>query len=47
MTSEAILRELGQPGSRSGSTFTFCMEKGRTATLTFDGAGTLATWRRR
>ena len=36
MTSEQVLRALGQPSSRQNSTFTYCVDS-RTATLQFEG----------
>jgi hypothetical protein len=35
---------LGQPSSRTGADFTYCMTDQRTATLAFDADGNLTTW---
>ena len=42
MSSEQVLRTLGQPSARQGSTFTYCVD-GNIATLTFDG-DSLSGW---
>ena len=41
LTPEAVLGAVGQPSARAGTTFTFCMTGGRTATATFTPAGSL------
>jgi hypothetical protein len=43
MTPEAVVRAVGQPSSRVGTQFTFCMTLGRTATATFTPEGQLLT----
>jgi microsomal dipeptidase-like Zn-dependent dipeptidase len=40
-----VLRTLGQPRSRIGTTFHYCMTNERTATLSFTPDGHLMTWR--
>jgi hypothetical protein len=45
MSPEDVLWTLGQPASRAGSEYTFCVSEDRTATLTFDEDGTLAKWK--
>lgn len=42
MTAEQVVRTLGQPHTRVGTTFTYCTTSG-TATLTFDDRGRLRT----
>ena len=44
MTYRQVLRELGQPSSRTSSTFTYCVSGGREATLRFSSEGELITW---
>ncbi|MGH2747834.1 MAG: hypothetical protein ACRDKB_07915 [Actinomycetota bacterium] len=44
MTSVDVLWTLGQPSSRTGTIFTYCMTGGRTATLRFAPDGTLRSW---
>lgn len=44
MTTRQVLDLLGQPSSRLGSDFTYCMTGGRTARLQFTTAGQLASW---
>ena len=44
MSFEDVLRTLGQPSSRTGQAFTYCISGGRTATLEFDDSGNLAKW---
>ncbi|MGH2756933.1 MAG: hypothetical protein ACRDI3_04005 [Actinomycetota bacterium] len=44
MTTEDVLRLLGQPTSRAGGSFTYCLIGQRTATLSFDASGSLSTW---
>lgn len=41
MTTRAVLEAVGQPSSRLGNAFTYCMTGGRTATATFSPTGTL------
>ena len=41
----AFFRTLGQPNSRVGSTFTYCVEGGRTV-LEFTADGELDKWKR-
>jgi hypothetical protein len=43
MDSEQVLRALGQPSARTGSVFEYCLDKGRTATLTFTPEGSLTS----
>jgi hypothetical protein len=43
MDSEQVLRALGQPNARTGSAFEYCLDKGRTATLTFTPEGSLTS----
>ena len=45
MTPEQAIRTLGQPDSRVGSEFTFCMSEGRTLTLGFDKDDLLSKWK--
>ena len=42
MTPEEVLLALGQPTERSGSTFRYCLPRGREALVHFDAAGTVA-----
>ena len=44
MTPEGVLRTLGQPHSRIGAAFTYCLDGARTATLTFTQDGHLTSW---
>jgi microsomal dipeptidase-like Zn-dependent dipeptidase len=44
MSPRVVLETLGQPSSRMGADFTYCMTDQRTATLTFDADGNLTTW---
>jgi hypothetical protein len=44
MTPEDVLRTLGQPSSRTGATFDYCMADRRRATLTFTPDGSLSSW---
>ena len=44
MSPEEVLWALGQPSSRLGTTFTYCVE-GKTATLEFSGDGALSKWK--
>ena len=45
MTPAEVLQTLGQPNSRVGSEYTFCVAEDRTATLTFDEDGALSKWK--
>jgi hypothetical protein len=45
MSPRDVLTTLGQPGSRQANVFTYCMDAGRTARLTFGSDGTLLTWK--
>jgi hypothetical protein len=45
MSPREVLTTLGQPGARVTNTFTYCMDAGRTARLTFGEDGTLLTWK--
>jgi microsomal dipeptidase-like Zn-dependent dipeptidase len=47
MTPEDVLRALGQPSSRVGQTFDYCVASERTATLTFTDGGLLKSWKTR
>jgi hypothetical protein len=47
MSPEVVLRALGQPSSRQGNEFTYCVAGGRTATLTFTPDATLERWKTR
>jgi hypothetical protein len=44
MTTREVLGHLGQPNSRLGSEFTYCVSGGRMATLTFTQDGSLDSW---
>jgi microsomal dipeptidase-like Zn-dependent dipeptidase len=44
MSTTDVLWALGQPSSRTDTTFTYCLDGGRTATLEFSAAGALLTW---
>jgi hypothetical protein len=44
MTTREVLTALGQPSSRIGGTFTYCMTDDRTASLEFTSAGSLTSW---
>jgi hypothetical protein len=44
MSPEQVLSALGQPSSRTGASFSYCMTDRRTATLTFTPDGSLTTW---
>jgi hypothetical protein len=44
MSPEHVLSALGQPSSRMGASFSYCMTDKRTATLTFTPDGSLTTW---
>ena len=47
MSPRAVLWKLGQPSTRNRTTFTYCLTRGRTATLRFTKAGSLRTWQPR
>jgi microsomal dipeptidase-like Zn-dependent dipeptidase len=44
MSPEQVLSALGQPSSRMGASFSYCLTGERTATLTFTPEGSLTTW---
>ncbi|HEX2058132.1 MAG TPA: hypothetical protein VHI71_07160 [Actinomycetota bacterium] len=44
MTAEEVLRALGQPRTRTGTTFTYCLAGGRTGTVTFTPSGEVESW---
>ncbi|HEX2196924.1 MAG TPA: hypothetical protein VHJ76_08360 [Actinomycetota bacterium] len=44
MTVEEVLRTLGQPRSRLGTAFTFCLAGDRTGTVTFTPGGRVESW---
>lgn len=44
MSSDDVLRLLGQPDSRLGSKFDYCATGGRRSTLTFEANGSLSGW---
>jgi hypothetical protein len=44
MSPEQVLSALGQPSSRTGASFSYCMTDQRTATLRFTPDGSLTTW---
>ncbi|MGH2817245.1 MAG: peptidase [Actinomycetota bacterium] len=44
MSPEQVLSALGQPSSRTGASFGYCMTGERTATLTFTPDGSLTAW---
>jgi hypothetical protein len=41
MTTEQVLEAVGQPATRTGSTFTYCINDGSTGTVTFTSGGKL------
>jgi hypothetical protein len=43
MTPRQVLATLGQPSVRVGRTFQYCVDAGRTATVTFTSDGSLTT----
>ena len=45
MTPRQVLEALGQPSSRIGNKFTYCMSDGDTATVIFTSEGTLDSWK--
>jgi hypothetical protein len=44
MTVEEVLRALGQPRSRAGTAFTYCLVDDRTGSVTFTPGGEVAGW---
>ncbi|MFP5298714.1 MAG: hypothetical protein ACLGHL_06990, partial [Actinomycetota bacterium] len=44
MTPEQVLRTLGQPNSRLGNDFVYCVEGGRSGVVTFTDDGSLQHW---
>lgn len=44
MSPQQVLWTLGQPSSRMGRTFTYCLTGNRTSTLSFSPSGALAGW---
>ncbi|HEX2293811.1 MAG TPA: hypothetical protein VHN37_00705 [Actinomycetota bacterium] len=44
MSVEEVLRTLGQPRSRSGNDFAYCLAGERTGTVTFTGGGEVVRW---
>ena len=47
MTTEEVLRALGQPSSRLGTTYAYCATGARTLTLKFNSDGRLSNWKLR
>lgn len=45
MTPQDVLEAIGQPSSRAGANFTYCMTNQRTATLMFTPDGALSGWK--
>jgi hypothetical protein len=45
MSPPDVLETLGQPSSRVGTSFTYCISGGRTASLSFGETGELAKWK--
>jgi hypothetical protein len=43
MSPTTVLETVGQPNTRTGAAFTYCMTGGRTATVTFTSGGSLTT----